>query len=121
MLPVKKRISMSYNEMRYIGQKHYNDTGFCACVAVASAAQVRFGKARSVLMNKELHGELGGYDELICSCFKTTRKAITAAIEQGSVDLAALASTLGCGSKCGSCRPELNELLRLHTQKSLVA
>ena len=72
-------------------------------------------------LNKELHGELGGYDELICSCFKTTRKAITAAIEQGSVDLAALASTLGCGSKCGSCRPELNELLRLHTQKSLVA
>lgn len=57
MLPVKKRISMSYNEMRYIGQKHYNDTGFCACVAVASAAQVRFGKARSVLMNKELHGD----------------------------------------------------------------
>lgn len=72
----------------------------------------------STALNKELHGELGGYDELICSCFKTTRKTITAAIEQGNGDLDTLAATLGCGSKCGSCRPELNQLLRLTTQKT---
>ncbi|GHA19314.1 nitrate reductase [Arenicella chitinivorans] len=75
----------------------------------------------SATLNQELHGELGGYDELICSCFKTTRKAITAAMEQGSEDLEALASTLGCGSKCGSCRPELNGLLRLYAENPMVA
>lgn len=57
MITVKKRVSQSYEEMDKLGRKHYGDTGFCTCVAVASAAQVNFGKARSALMNSELHGD----------------------------------------------------------------
>jgi len=34
-----------------------------------------------------------------------------AAIEAGSKTQEALAVSLGCGSKCGSCRPEINRLL----------
>ena len=61
---------------------------------------------------KELvKGEIGDVDELICSCFRTGRKTIEAAIEAGSTSQESLATSLGCGSKCGSCRPELNRLL----------
>lgn len=56
MITVKKRVSQSYEEMCKVGRRHYKDTGFCTCVAVASAAQVNFGKARSALMNPSLHG-----------------------------------------------------------------
>ena len=61
---------------------------------------------------KELiQGEVGATDELICSCFRTSRKKMEAAIEAGSKTQEALAVSLGCGSKCGSCRPEINRLL----------
>lgn len=56
MITVKKRVSQSYAEMCHVGRRYYNDTGFCTCVAVASAAQVKFGKARSVLMDEGFHG-----------------------------------------------------------------
>ena len=61
---------------------------------------------------KELvQGEVGAHDELICSCFRTSRKQMEAAIEAGNKTQEALAVSLGCGSKCGSCRPEINRLL----------
>ena len=55
-------------------------------------------------------GEIGDADELICACFRTSRKKIETAIEQANT-LQQLAETLGCGSKCGSCRPELNQII----------
>ncbi|RBP53450.1 nitrate reductase [Arenicella xantha] len=58
-----------------------------------------------------LRGEAGGADELICSCFGTTRKAIELSIDGGTSSIEELSSTLGCGSKCGSCKPELNYLI----------
>lgn len=65
---------------------------------------------------KELvKGEIGNADELICSCFRTSRKTIEASIESGNTSQQTLANALGCGSKCGSCRPELNKLLNKAT------
>ena len=58
-----------------------------------------------------IKGEVGEPDQLICSCFNIGRKAITSAIESGCDSQSSLAESLGCGSKCGSCRPELNRLL----------
>ncbi len=57
---------------------------------------------------KLLRGEQGITDELICACFGTTKKNITQAIEEGASSQLDLANTFGCGSKCGSCKPELN-------------
>ncbi|MCL4126185.1 UNVERIFIED_CONTAM: hypothetical protein GTU68_013845 [Idotea baltica] len=58
-----------------------------------------------------LRGEMAERDALICGCFRTSRKKITSAIQTGSNTQQLLADSLGCGSKCGSCRPELNQLL----------
>lgn len=63
---------------------------------------------------KELRGECGNVDELICACFGTTRKNIEQALDDGATSRLDLASRFGCGSKCGSCKPELNQLLVAH-------
>ena len=60
-----------------------------------------------------LRGESGDADKLICSCFATTEQTIRASIEAGSANVEELAGALGCGSKCGSCRPELKRLLAI--------
>lgn len=59
---------------------------------------------------KELRGECGAKDELICACFGTTRKSLEQAVEEGAKSSIELSSRFGCGSKCGSCKPELNQL-----------
>lgn len=57
-----------------------------------------------------LRGENGEKDTLVCACFSTSRKQI----EQLSNDLktshSSISNQLGCGSKCGSCIPELRRL-----------
>ena len=65
-----------------------------------------------------IQGELDDPDELICSCFRTGRKKILTAIEAGNETQQALGDALGCGSKCGSCRPEINALLNLSNSNS---
>ncbi len=54
--------------------------------------------------------------KLICSCLGVTDLAIRAHLSQssGSADarLQSLQTTLGCGSNCGSCRPELQRMVR---------
>ena len=59
-----------------------------------------------------LRSEAGGQDQLVCGCFNVSRKVISSAIDDGANSLSDLASQLGCGSKCGSCRPELSALLK---------
>ncbi len=51
--------------------------------------------------------------QLVCSCFRVTDTQIQAAIEQdGCVSLHQLQTQLKCGSNCGSCVPEVNEILK---------
>jgi len=59
-----------------------------------------------------LRGEQGHPDSLVCACFATSRKAIELACEQNSLSLSQLSERLGCGSKCGSCKPEINILIQ---------
>lgn len=47
----------------------------------------------------------------LCSCFGVGEVAIRRAIEQGCGSPAALGAVLKCGTNCGSCIPELKQLL----------
>ena len=47
----------------------------------------------------------------VCACMKVGRNAILRAIAQGCNSVESLGATLGAGTSCGSCRPELNALL----------
>jgi len=49
--------------------------------------------------------------KLICSCFKVSEKTITDAIEGGACSAQELGQQLQCGTNCGSCVPELNNLI----------
>ena len=50
-------------------------------------------------------------DPIVCSCRQVTESAIRIEIGKGA-DVATLQRTLGCGSVCGSCIPQLVRLLR---------
>ncbi|MBX2836475.1 MAG: nitrate reductase [Gammaproteobacteria bacterium] len=60
---------------------------------------------------KELRGEKGERNKLICGCFRTSKSTIAQSIAGGNTSIDSLGNSLGCGSKCGSCRPEISELL----------
>lgn len=60
----------------------------------------------------QLRGEQGDQDGVVCACFGTTQKNIDDAIEQGAETQEKLAQLLGCGSKCGSCKPELGQCFK---------
>ena len=48
---------------------------------------------------------------VVCSCFQVKQSSIVAAIEAGDDTTEALGLALKCGTNCGSCLPELNELI----------
>ncbi len=48
---------------------------------------------------------------VICSCFGVGQRQIEAAMKAGYRDVASLGRQLHCGTNCGSCVPELRELL----------
>jgi len=48
---------------------------------------------------------------LVCSCFQVGDRQIASAIRRGHATLEALGRTLKCGTNCGSCVPEIRELL----------
>ncbi|WP_027857604.1 nitrate reductase [Marinobacterium jannaschii] len=49
---------------------------------------------------------------MVCSCFQVGSRAIEGAIAEGCSDVEALGDKLACGTNCGSCIPELQQLLR---------
>lgn len=48
---------------------------------------------------------------IVCSCFQVGERQIAAAVRQGSTTVEALGEQLRCGTNCGSCIPELRELI----------
>lgn len=57
-----KRHVHTFDELKRVGQRYYNDTNFCTVVAVAVAAQVAFGKARALLAKEGRKDRTGAYD-----------------------------------------------------------
>lgn len=47
----------------------------------------------------------------VCSCYNVGEKTINEAIAQGCGSVEALGEELQCGTKCGSCKPELASLI----------
>ncbi|MGO2452591.1 nitrate reductase [Pseudomonas taetrolens] len=56
-----------------------------------------------------------GGNNILCNCKNVSQGAVCAAIGQG-MDLQALKHTLGCGTQCGSCVPEIKRLLAANPQ-----
>lgn len=54
---------------------------------------------------------------LICSCFAVGERQICAAIESGADSAEKLGDLLRCGTNCGSCIPELKQMIR-HSDKT---
>ncbi|MEZ5527473.1 MAG: molybdopterin-dependent oxidoreductase [Gammaproteobacteria bacterium] len=52
-----------------------------------------------------------GTQRIICSCFRVSEQAILDAIREGVDSVETLGKRLRCGSNCGSCIPELEQLL----------
>jgi len=50
----------------------------------------------------------------VCSCFQVREKSIQEAIASGVISVQALGDTLQCGTNCGSCRSELQQMITSH-------
>jgi assimilatory nitrate reductase catalytic subunit len=66
---------------------------------------------------RDSRSELG---PVICSCFAVGRNQIAAAVEAGADSVAAIGALLKAGTNCGSCKPEINKLLRSNRPIALV-
>ena len=51
---------------------------------------------------------------VVCHCQAVNDKAIVAEILSGALDADAVAARCGAGSRCGGCRPVVEELLAAH-------
>lgn len=49
--------------------------------------------------------------KLVCSCFNVAENAIVKAIESGCSSVDELGTTLRCGTNCGSCKAELQQII----------
>ncbi|MFD1215627.1 nitrate reductase [Microbulbifer celer] len=49
--------------------------------------------------------------QMVCTCLQVSRKEIEAAIADGAASVDELGELLGCGTNCGSCKPEISALL----------
>jgi assimilatory nitrate reductase catalytic subunit len=56
----------------------------------------------------------------VCSCFKVGEKAIINAISAGCTSVDALGEFLQCGTNCGSCKPELSQLISQYSSVNSV-
>ncbi|MFV8819023.1 molybdopterin-dependent oxidoreductase [Haliea sp. E17] len=74
------------------------------------------------LAGGEVHNYLAGFSpdaestgRLVCSCWEVGEAQICRAIAAGAQSLEALGKELRCGTQCGSCVPELRDLLARET------
>ena len=81
------------------------DSDWVDALSRQTDAEHRWG----LLSGKSLASDNRG--RLICSCFEVGERQILAAIADGARDHQALGARLHCGTNCGSCIPELKQLL----------
>ena len=65
----------------------------------------------SLLSGPDSDNQQQDSSKLICSCFKVSEQRIVDAIAAGANSAQALGLQLKCGTNCGSCIPELNNLI----------
>lgn len=59
-----------------------------------------------------------GRGKIVCNCLDVAENEIIENIQRGA-DFITLQNKLKCGTQCGSCRPELNVLVKLHSKISI--
>ena len=62
-------------------------------------------------------GEQAPAEKMICTCFQVGEASIIRSIEAGNDTPEALGKELKCGTNCGSCIPELKELIAANNTK----
>ncbi|MEP9369373.1 molybdopterin-dependent oxidoreductase [Xanthobacter sp. VNH20] len=67
---------------------------------------------RRVLLSGRRAGARGPCGPLVCACFGVPRGAITDAIAAGDRDAVAIGARLKAGTNCGSCLPEIRQILQ---------
>lgn len=75
-------------------------------------AGTELGELRAALLRPGAMSSRSG--AMVCSCRQVGEDNIIAAIAAGCHSLAELGERTGAGTRCGSCKPELNELLKKH-------
>ncbi|MBM7455358.1 assimilatory nitrate reductase catalytic subunit [Oceanisphaera litoralis] len=63
------------------------------------------------LLIAQLSQALAGNGRLVCSCWSVTEESIRQAIDDGVEQIDELQQQLKCGTRCGSCIPELKQLM----------
>ncbi len=72
-----------------------------------SLEKVDFSDIQSLLIGQPSDEFLQG--KTVCSCFNVREKTIVDAINKGCNSVNQLSEKLSCGTKCGSCKPELEQ------------
>ncbi|MFC0266428.1 nitrate reductase [Kushneria aurantia] len=70
---------------------------------------------RRLLAGRAASGEDAGVT--VCSCHQVGQKTIERAIAEGCLSVAALGDRLACGTRCGSCIPELKKLVAAQAER----
>ena len=76
---------------------------------VFSEETLEFSTIQSLLLG--IASEEFNQGKQVCSCFSIGEKTIKQAIKQGCTSVDKLGEQLQCGTKCGSCKPELASLI----------
>lgn len=84
-----------------------------SCFAEAELCE---SSRRALLAARDVDVEDPG--AMICSCFQVGENQIAGAIAEGAESVEALGHSLKCGTNCGSCIPELRDLLAVSVRES---
>ncbi len=86
---------------------------------VFSAEKLEFSTVQSLLLG--IASEEFSQGKQICSCFGVGEQTIKSAIAQGCNSVDELGEKLQCGTKCGSCKPELASLISHYKENKMIA
>ncbi|MDF0751601.1 nitrate reductase [Marinobacter sp. 71-i] len=79
-------------------------------------AQLSKSSRRALLAARDV--DVADPGAIICSCFQVGENQIADAIAEGAESVEALGGRLKCGTNCGSCIPELRELIEVSARES---
>ena len=86
-----------------------------AMVNILMQQQKLTPQQRLQVLSTGLSNHDGKLEKLICACMRVSASDISGAIDQGNQDITSLKKTLGCGTGCGSCLGEVQQLLKSHS------
>ncbi|QOL24870.1 molybdopterin-dependent oxidoreductase [Thalassotalea sp. LPB0316] len=78
--------------------------------AMMAKQSLSFADIQSLLIGKPSDEFLQG--KIVCSCLGVREKQIVNAINKGCNSVEQLSEQLACGTKCGSCKPELKQYVK---------